>query len=116
MHDLMAILPIVENGAGAILVMLVKALESYTKEGISILGIGLFAFVFFVQLTVESGGPITPYGTVFNGMLVTSTFTKVAGLIILASGFFSALASQTYFTENDGFVIEYYCMMLFADF
>ncbi len=114
MHDIMAILPLAATGAGAILVMLVAAFESFKKEGISILGIGLFAFAFFVQLTVENGAPITPYGTVFNGMLVTSTFTKVAGLIILASGFFSALASQTYFTQNEGFVIEYYCMMLFA--
>ena len=114
MHDFMAILPLVATAAGAILVMLAAAFESFKKEGISILGIGLFAFAFFVQLTVESGAPITPYGSVFNGMLVTSTFTKVAGLIILASGFFSALASQTYFTQNEGFVIEYYCMMLFA--
>ena len=114
MHDIMAILPLVATGAGAILVMLLAAFESFKKEGISILGIGLFAFAFFVQLTVENSGPITPYGSVFSGMLVTSTFTKVAGLIILASGFFSAVASQTYFTQNEGFVIEYYCMMLFA--
>ncbi len=114
MHDIMAILPLVATAAGAILVMLVAAFESFKKEGISILGIGLFAFAFFIQLTVENGGPITPFGSIFNGMLVTSTFTKVAGLIILASGFFSALASQTYFTQNEGFVIEYYCMLLFA--
>jgi NADH-quinone oxidoreductase subunit N len=114
MHDFMAILPLVATGAGAILMMLAAAFESFKKEGISILGIGLFAFAFFVQLTVESGAPITPYGSVFNGMLVTSTFTKGAGLIILACGFFSAIASQTYFTQNEGFVLEYYCMMLFA--
>ncbi len=114
MHDFMAILPLVATGAGAILVMLAAAFESFKKEGISVLGIGLFAFAFFVQLTVESGAPITPYGSVFNGMLVTSTFTKGAGLIILACGFFSAIASQTYFSKNEGFVLEYYCMMLFA--
>ena len=114
MQDIMAILPLVATATGAILMMLAAAFESFKKEGISILGIGLFAFAFFVQLTVENGAPITPYETVFNGMLVTSTFTKVAGLIILACGFFSAIASQTYFTQNEGFVLEYYCMMLFA--
>ena len=114
MQDIMAILPLVATAAGAILMMLAAAFESFKKEGISILGIGLFAFAFFVQLTVENGAPITPYETVFNGMLVTSTFTKVAGLIILACGFFSAIASQTYFSQNEGFVLEYYCMMLFA--
>jgi len=114
MHDLMAILPLVATAAGAILIMLVAAFESFKKEGIAVLGIGLFAFAFFVQLTVENGPAITPYDSVFNGMLVTSTFTKVAGLIILASGFFSAVASQTYFSRNRGFVPEYYCMLLFA--
>ena len=114
MHDLMAILPLVATGAGAISLMLVAAFESFKKEGIAILGIGLFAFAFFIQLTVENGSSVTPYGSVFNGMLVTSTFTKVAGLIILACGFFSSIAAQTYFTQNKGFVLEFYCMMLFA--
>lgn len=114
MHDVMAILPLVATGAGAILVMLAAAFESFRKDGISILGIGLFAFAFFVQLTVENGPPIAPFESLFNGMLVTSTFTKVTGLIILACGFFSAVASQTYFSKNEGFVLEYYCMMLFA--
>lgn len=114
MQDIMAILPLVATGAGAILIMLAAAFESFRKDGISILGIGLFAFAFFVQLTVESGPPIAPFESLFNGMLVTSTFTKVAGLIILACGFFSAVASQTYFSKNEGFVLEYYCMMLFA--
>jgi NADH-quinone oxidoreductase subunit N len=114
MQDLMALLPLVATGTGAILLMLVAAFESFRKEGISILGIGLFAFAFFVQLTVESGSSITPFTSIFNGMLVTSTFTKVAGLIILACGFFSAIGAQTYFTQNKGFVLEFYCMMLFA--
>ena len=114
MQDIMAILPLVATVTGAILVMLAAAFETFKKEGISILGIGLFAFAFFVQLTVENTPPIAPYETIFNGMLVTSTFTKVAGLIILACGFFSAIASQTYYTQNEGFVLEYYCMMLFA--
>ena len=114
MQDIMAILPLIATGAGAILIMLVAAFESFKKEGISILGIGLFAFAFFVQMTVENSSPITPYETIFNGMLVTSTLTKAAGLIILACGFFSAVAAQTYFTQNEGFIFEYYCMMLFA--
>ena len=114
MHDLMAILPLVATAAGAIFLMLVAAFESFQKEGISILGIGLFAFAFFIQLTVESSGAITPFGSVFSSMLVTSTFTKVAGLIILGCGFFASIAAQAYFSENKGFVLEFYCMMLFA--
>ncbi len=114
MQDLMAILPLVATAAGAILLMLVAAFESFRKEGISILGIGLFAFAFFIQLAVENSADFAPYSALFNGMLVTNTFTKVAGLIILACGFFSAIAAQTYFTRNKGFVLEFYSMMLFA--
>ncbi len=116
MFDAMVILPLVATGAGAILIMLVAAFETFRREGISILGMGLFAFAFFIQLTVDNSGDIYPFAEVFNGMLVANTFTKVAGLIILACGFFSALAAQTYFTQNKGFVLEFYCMLLFAAF
>jgi len=114
MQELMVLLPLVATGAGAILIMLVAAFESFRKEGIAILGIGLFAFAFFVQLTVENSGDVTPFANVFNGMLVANSFTKVAGLIILACGFFSSIGAQTYFTQNKEFVLEFYCMMLFA--
>lgn len=116
MFDVMVILPLVATGAGAILIMLVAAFETFRREGISILGMGLFAFAFFIQLTVDNSGNIYPFAEVFNGMLVANTFTKVAGLIILACGFFSAIAAQTYFTQNKGFVLEFYCMLLFAAF
>ena len=116
MFDAMVILPLVATGAGAILIMLVAAFETFRREGISILAMGLFAFAFFIQLTVDNSGDIYPFAEVFNGMLVANTFTKVAGLIILACGFFSALAAQTYFTQNKGFVLEFYCMLLFAAF
>ncbi len=116
MFDVMVILPLVATGAGAILMMLVAAFETFRREGISILGMGVFAFAFFIQLTVDNTGDIYPFAEVFNGMLVANTFTKVAGLIILACGFFSALAAQTYFTQNKGFVLEFYCMLLFAAF
>ncbi|MEE4313765.1 MAG: NADH-quinone oxidoreductase subunit N [Desulfofustis sp.] len=116
MFDVMVILPLAATGAGAILIMLVAAFETFRREGISILGMGLFAFAFFIQLTVDNSGDIYPFAEVFNGMLVANTFTKVAGLIILACGFFSALAAQTYFTQNKGFVLEFYCMLLFAAF
>jgi NADH-quinone oxidoreductase subunit N len=116
MFDVMVVLPLIATGAGAILIMLVAAFETFRKEGLAILGMGLFAFAFFVQLTVDNSGDITPFAEVFNGMLVANTFTKVAGLIIRACGFFSAIAAQTYFTQNKGFVPEFYCMLLFAAF
>ncbi|THB79178.1 MAG: NADH-quinone oxidoreductase subunit N [Desulfobulbaceae bacterium] len=51
-----------------------------------------------------------------NGMIVTNTFTKVAGLIILGCGFFSAVAAQGYFNRNKGFILEFYALMLFGAF
>ena len=114
MLDLMAVLPLIIVGGGAILLMLFASFESFSKEGMSILGMGIFAFAFFVQLAVVSSGDSVPFNEVFNGMLVTNTFTKVAGLIILACGFFSSVSAQTYFTQNKGFVLEFYSLMLFA--
>ncbi|MBE0584294.1 MAG: NADH-quinone oxidoreductase subunit N [Desulfofustis sp.] len=116
MFDVMVILPLAATGAGAILMMLAAAFQSFRREGTAILGMGLFAFAFFIQLTVDNSGDIYPFVEIFNGMLVANTFTKVAGLIILACGFFSAMAAQTYFTQNKGFVLEFYCMLLFAAF
>jgi len=114
MLDLMVILPLIIVGSGAILLMLLASFKSFTKEGMSILGMGLFAFAFLVQLAVANSGNITPFNDVFNGMLIANTFTKVAGLIIIACGFFSSVISQTYFTQNRLTVLEYYCLMLFA--
>ena len=114
MLDLMAVLPLVIVGGGAILLMLIASFESLSKEGMSILGMGIFAFAFFVQVATVNSGNVTPFAELFNGMLVTNTFTQVAGLIILACGFFSTVAAQTYFTQNKGFVLEFYSLMLFA--
>jgi len=114
MHDLMVILPLIIVGAGAILLMLLASFQSLSKEAMSIVTMGIYAFAFFVQLAVTNSGDILPFNNLFNGMMVANTFTKVAGLIILACGFFSTLMAQTYFTQNKGFVLEFYCMMLFG--
>ena len=114
MLDLMVLLPLIIVSAGAILLMLLASFETFGREGMSILGMGIFAFAFFVQVAVSNSGNYFPFSEVFNGMLVTNTFTKFAGMIILACGFFSAVAAQTYFTQNRGFVLEFYSLMLFA--
>lgn len=67
-----------------------------------------------MQLAVGNSGDIKPFNDIFTSMLVANTFTKVAGLIILGCGFFSTMMAQTYFTQNKGFVPEFFCMMLFA--
>ena len=114
MHDLMVILPLIIVGAGALLLMLLASFQSLSKESMSILTMGIFGFAFFVQLAVSNSNDITPFNDIFSGMMVANTFTKVAGLIVLACGFFSTMMSQTYFTQNKGFVLEFYCLMLFA--
>ena len=114
MHDLMVILPLIIVGAGAILLMLLASFENLSKEAMSILTMGVFAFAFFVQLAVGNSGDVKPFNDIFTSMLVANTFTKVAGLIIIGCGFFSTMMAQTYFTQNRGFVLEFYCMMLFA--
>ncbi len=114
MHDLMVIIPLIVVGLGAILLMLLASFRTFSKEAMSILTMGIFGFAFFVQLAVSNSGDITPFNDIFNGMMVANSFTKVAGLIVLACGFFSTMTAQTYFTQNEEFVLEFYSLMLFA--
>lgn len=116
MLDFIVILPLIVVGAGAILLMLLAAMENISEGSSAIVSMGFLAFAFAVQLTVSVSGDVTPYGGVFNGMLIANSFTKVAGLIILACGFFSCMSAQTYFTQNKLSTPEFYCLMLFAVF
>lgn len=114
MHDFIVILPLLVVGAGAITLMLLASMESLSEGNMALIAMGIFAFGFAVQLMASLSESMMPYETVFSGMLVANTFTKVAGLIILACGFFSCVIAQTYFTNNSTGVPEFYSLMLFA--
>lgn len=114
MLDFIVILPLLVVGAGAITLMLLASMENLSEGNTALVSMGVFAFAFAVQLMVSVSGSILPYETVFNGMLVANTFTKVSGLIILACGFFSCMIAQTYFTQNTLSSIEFYSVMLFS--
>jgi len=114
MLDFIIILPLLVVGAGAIALMLLASMENLSEGSTALVSIGVFAFAFAVQLMVSVSGNILPYETAFNGMLAASTFTKVAGLIILACGLFSCMIAQTYFTQNKFSSPEFYSLMLFA--
>ncbi len=114
MHDLLVILPLIIVGSGAIGLMLLASFQSLSRESTSILTMGIFGFAFFVQFAAPNSPDIMPFHDIFNGMMVVNTFTKVAGLIILGCGFFSTMIAQTYFTQENEFVMEFYSLMLFA--
>lgn len=114
MHDFIVILPLLVVGAGAITLMLLASMESVSEGHLALVAMGILAFGFAVQLMVSLSGSVMPYETIFNGMMVANTFTKVAGLIILACGFFSCVIAQTYFTNNSTGTPEFYSLMLFA--
>jgi len=114
MLDFILILPLLVVGAGAITLMLLASMEKMRAESTALLSMGVFAFAFTVQLMGNLSGDVLPYEAAFSGMLVVSTFTKVAGLIILACGFFSCMIAQTYFNQNKFYSGEFYSLMLFA--
>ncbi len=114
MLDFIVILPLLVVAAGAITLMLMASMENLSEGNTALVGMGVFALAFAVQLMVSISGNSLPYESVFNGMLVANTFTKVAGLIILACGFFSCIIAQTYFTKNELCSLEFYSLMLFA--
>lgn len=114
MLDFIVILPLLIVAAGAITLMLLASMESLSEGNTALVAMGMFALAFAVQLMASTSGNVLPYETVFNGMMVANTFTKVAGLIILACGFFSCIIAQTYFTKNELSAIEFYSLLLFA--
>ena len=114
MLDFMVMLPLIVITAGAILLMLLAAMENISDGSTALLSMGILAAAFAVQLAVQTGGQLTPFGTIFNGMLVANSFTKVAGLIIIGCGFFSCMIAQTYFSHNRFSTPEFYSLLMFA--
>ncbi|THB72293.1 MAG: hypothetical protein D6B25_17055, partial [Desulfobulbaceae bacterium] len=60
MLDILVLLPLIIVGAGAILLMLLASFESFSMEGMSILGMGIFAFAFLVQMAVDNSANFLP--------------------------------------------------------
>ncbi len=114
MHDFLSILPLLIIVGGAILLMLLSAFEKVQVEIASFISMVIFAAAFFVQLVVGCGPETVVFAKIFNGMLVTSNFTMVGGLIIFGCGFFTAMSAHSYFKVNLFCTLEFYCMMMFA--
>ena len=114
MHDFLSILPLLIIVGGAILLMLLAAFEKIQVEIASFISMGFFAAAFFVQMVVGCGPETVLFPKVFNGMLVSSNFTMVGGLIILGCGFFTAMSAHSYFKVNIFCTLEFYCIMMFA--
>ncbi len=114
MLDITLFLPLIIVGAGAILLMLLSAFEKINNQSAALVCMGVFGAAFVAQLFTCQISDSTLFAGVFNGMLVVNGFTKVAGLIVLACGFFTAASSQTYFEENKVNSLEFYCLTAFA--
>ena len=114
MLDFIVILPLLVVGAGAIMLMLLSTMEHLREGNSTLVCLAMFAIAFAVQMAVSVSGTMTPYGSVFNGMLVAGSFTKMAGLVILGCGFFTCMISQTYFTQNKFCTPEFYSLLMFA--
>jgi len=113
-NDLMLLMPLIIVGAGAILLMIASAYDKLTHEVAAFGSAGIFALAFLVQVASCILGNVALFSEAFNGVLVASNFSKAAGLIILACGFFTAMSSQTYFKQNNFCSPEYYCLIAFA--
>jgi proton-translocating NADH-quinone oxidoreductase, chain N len=113
-NDLMLLMPLIIVGTGAILLMLASTCDKLTHELAAYVSAGFFGVAFFVQLSSCIAGDVTLFDEAFNGILVASNFSKAAGLIILACGFFTSLSSQAYFKRNNFCSPEYYSLTAFA--
>jgi NADH-quinone oxidoreductase subunit N len=114
MTDFVLLLPILVIGLGAILLMLLSAFEKVKEEIACYVGMAVFLSGFFTQLLATNSGETLVFSGVFNNMLMASSFTAGAGLIITACGFFTCLSSHTYFQQNRYSSLEYYALTAFA--
>lgn len=114
MIDFMLLLPLIIVGSGAILLMLLSAYEKISIELAALVGAGIFALSFFAQLLSCTTMDVEIFTSIFNGMLIGNSFTKVAGLIITACGFFTCMISITYFKQNKFCSLEFYSLIAFA--
>jgi len=110
----MLLMPLIIVGAGAIVLMVASTCDKLTHELAAYGSAGVFAVAFLVQLFSCIAGNVVLFSEVFNGILVASNFSKAAGLIILACGFFTSLSSQAYFKRNNFCSPEYYSLTAFA--
>jgi len=113
-NDLMLLLPLIIVGGGAIVLMLASAYKILTNDTAAYASAAVFAAAFLVQLSFCIQGNAILFSDTFNGILVASSFSKGAGLIILACGLFTALSAQTYFKQNDFCSPEFYSLTVFA--
>jgi NADH-quinone oxidoreductase subunit N len=107
-------MPLIIVGAGAILLMLSSAYERLTHEMAAYGSAIIFAVAFLVQLSSCISGHAVLFSETFNGFLVASNFSKAAGLIILACGFFTSMSAQSYFKQNTFCTSEFYSLTVFA--
>lgn len=114
MHDFLLLLPLIIIGSGAILLMLLSAFEKVQIETASYISMGFYGVAFFIQLVIGCSPETAIFTNVFNGMLVASNFTIIAGLVIFGCGFFTSVSSHTYFKVNKFCTLEFYSLMMFA--
>jgi NADH-quinone oxidoreductase subunit N len=115
-NEFIYLLPLLAVGAGAIVLMLLSTLESMTEEMAAYGAMAIFALAFLLQLGCTTDGPFMVYAAVFNDMVVVSGLSRIAGLIILACGFFTAMTGHTYYRQNRFISAEFYSLVLFAAF
>ncbi|MDR3630183.1 MAG: NADH-quinone oxidoreductase subunit N [Desulfocapsaceae bacterium] len=115
-HDFLLLLPVIIVGAGAVLLMLRAAFGKLALDSASVVCMCIFGLAFAAQACSALAGPEVPFKAAFNGMLMVTDFTRVAGLIILGCGFFTAMSSRSYFKENRFGLEEYYSLITFAAF
>lgn len=113
-NDLLLLFPLIIVGAGAILLMLSSAYKTITHEMAAYGSALIFGVAFLLQLSFCLQGNAVLFSEIFSGVLVANSFSKGAGLIILACGLFTVLSSLTYFKNNAFCSTEFYSLTVFA--
>jgi len=114
MNDFLSLLPLLIICSGGIVLMLLSVLETMNTETASYVSLGFFGIAFFVQFLIVCFPESELFATTFHSMLMANSFSRVAGLVILGAGFFTAMNCHTYFQQNKVCTVEFYSLLLFA--
>ena len=115
--DIIYLLPLLSIGTGAIILMLLSPIKSFSIDRLSWVAL-LFLTIAFVSNALNFGleYSVTPYPNIFSSMIVVDTFAGYFSSIIMAGGVVTVLVGTHYFDKSNMLRGEVFALLLFSVF
>ncbi len=115
--DIMYVLPILSVGIGAVVLMLLSPLKSFSINRLSWTTLLFLVFAFFTNaLNFGKVFSVMPFKDVFSSMIIIDTFSGYFTSIILAGGIVTVLVGAHYFEKMNMLRGEVFSLLMFSVF